>query len=523
MKKVTACFLVLVFAFVAIVGSTPAFSQDAADTVAVTPPADETIDEAINRVVSPWTTRVFDIIFWKIPFLKINGKEIPFILVWLAGAGLFLTFYFKFINLRSWRLGWRTIRGKYSKTSDPGEISHFRALATALSATVGLGNISGVAIAIATGGPGATVWMMLVGLLGMTTKFAECTLGVKYRKIGKDGKVSGGPMRYLAIGLKEKGMGPLGSTLAYIFAFLCIGAAFGGGNMFQVNQATEQFVNVTGLLTDQKWVFGLIVAIIVAVVIIGGVVRIAAVTSKLVPLMCGVYVLAALVILFANFSAIPEAFGLIFSSAFSPKAVEGGLIGVLLIGIQRAVFSNEAGIGSAPIAHAAVKTKNPASEGIVALFEPFVDTVIVCTMTALVIVITGTYTNPDGLNGIELTSTAFNSVLPGFQYILSAAVILFAFSTLISWSYYGQQAFCFLFGDSKASDLTFKFIFCVFIVIGSSLSLSAVTDFSDGMLLSMCFPNLIGVFILLPVVKRELASYLEKTKAADEAGTGIDE
>lgn len=476
--------------------------------------AKESVDEAINRVFAPWTKRIFDIIFFKVPFIKIGEeeKQIPFILVWLAGAGLFLTFYFKFINLRSWKLGLQTIRGKFSSPDDPGEISHFRALSTALSATVGLGNISGVAMAIATGGPGATVWMILVGLLGMTTKFAECTLGVKYRDIDENGEVAGGPMKYLTKGLAERGLGPLGTTLAYIFAFLCVGASLGGGNMFQVNQATQQFVNVTGLFVGREWIFGLIVAVIVGVVIIGGVVRIAAVTSKLVPIMCGIYVIAALVILLMNFTKIPEAVGIIISSAFAPKAVAGGLIGVMLIGIQRAVFSNEAGIGSAPIAHSAAKTKNPASEGIVALFEPFIDTVVVCTMTALVIVITGTYTNPDGLNGVELTSTAFDGVIPGFRYILSLAVILFAFSTLISWSYYGLQAFKFLFGNSRTVDLIFKVMFCIFVVIGAPLTLTAVTDFSDGMLLGMCFPNLIGVFILLPVVKKELAKYLEITK-----------
>ncbi len=514
MKRILTITILIVL-FGTMFSPYPVLSQESAPAAA----EKETIDQAINRVVSPWTQRVFDIIFFKIPFIKIGEekKQIPFILVWLAGAGVFFTFYFKFLNFRSWWLGLKTVRGKYSSDDDPGEISHFRALTTALSATVGLGNIAGVAIAIATGGPGATFWMILLGFLGMTTKFAECTLGVKYREINDRGEVSGGPMRYLTKGLAEMGMTTFGKTLAVVFAFLCVGAALGGGNMFQVNQATKQFVSVTGWLEGQEWIFGLIVALVVGVVIIGGVVRIAAVTSKLVPFMCGLYVLSALFIMMVNYDKIPEAIGIIFQSAFSPQAVAGGMIGVMLIGIQRAVFSNEAGIGSAPIAHSAVKTRYPASEGIVALFEPFIDTVVVCTMTAIVIVITGYYQNPGNLDGVELTSAAFDSVLPGFRFILSVAVILFAFSTMIAWSYYGLQAFKFLFGDNPKLDLAFKVIYCLFVVIGAPLSLSAVTDFSDGMLLGMCFPNLIGVFILTPVIRRELSRYLEATSRIDSA------
>ncbi len=468
-----------------------------------------TVDERINLAMSPMVGKIFDVIFWQIPF-----TEIPFILIWLAGAALFLTFYFKFINFRSFRLFIRTIKGRYTNADDPGEISHFRALATALSATVGLGNIAGVALAVAAGGPGAIFWMVLVGLLGMTTKFAECTLGVAYRKFDENGKVLGGPMLYLRRGLKERGLGPLGRTLAVIFSILCIGASLGGGNMFQVNQAVSQLQFVTGI-DGAGWAFGLVIAIVTGLVIIGGVVRIASVTSKLVPIMCGVYVLAAIAILAMNASAIPGAIGLIITDAFTGQAVAGGVLGVILQGIKRAAFSNEAGIGSAPIAHATVKTRHPASEGIVALFEPFVDTVIVCTMTGLVIVITGMYQNPDNLEGVPLTSAAFDGQIAGFRYVLSAAVILFAFSTLISWSFYGQQAFSYLFGNSRASGLVYKFIFCIFIVIGASMSLGAVVDFSDAMLLSMCFPNLIGVFILLPVVKTKLQEFLAHAREID--------
>ncbi len=470
------------------------------------------IDERINEEVAPYTEDIFEIVFWKLPF-KIGGVEVPFILIWLLGAGIFLTIYFKFINFRSFGLALRTIRGRYSSPDDPGEITHFQALSAALSATVGLGNIAGVAIAISKGGPGATFWMILVGLVGMTTKFAECTLGVRYRQIDEDGRVRGGPMRYLRDGLSEKGLAPLGTTLAVVFAILCVGASLGGGNMFQVNQACTQLVNITGgeegFWGQNRWIFGGIVAVLVALVIIGGIRRIASVTAKLVPVMCVVYIAGAIVVLLAHFSEIPAAFGRIFSEAFTPQAIEGGFIGVLLVGIQRAAFSNEAGIGSAPVAHAAVKTRKPASEGVVALLEPFIDTVVVCTMTALVIVVTGIVPEPDASfeRGIVVTSDAFGTVISWFPYVLFLAVLFFAFSTLISWSYYGVQAWSFLFGKKPAWEIAFKVIFCLFIIVGSSLTLGAVTDFSDGMLLGMCFPNLIGVYLLLPIVKKELDSY----------------
>lgn len=473
----------------------------------------DTVDQSINDAVAPFTEAIFKVIFFE-PF-SIGGQGVPFILIWLAGTAVFLTIYFKFINLTSLGLAIKTVRGKYSSPDDPGEITHFQALTAALSATVGLGNIAGVAIAISQGGPGAAFWMVVLGLVGMTTKFAECTLGVRYRDIDENGKVSGGPMKYLTKGLAERGWGKLGKVLAVIFAVLCIGASFGGGNMFQINQACSQFVEISGgedsLLADYRWVFGLVIAVLVGGVIIGGITRIAHVTSRLVPMMCLVYLAGAATVLFANFSEIPEALGLIVSQAFTPDAYVGGLIGALLVGVQRGTFSNEAGIGSAPIAHSAVKTSKPASEGLVALLEPFMDTVVVCSMTALVIVITGNYGEAySGANygqAIEITSKSFSTVITWFPFVLFIAVTLFAFSTLISWSYYGQQAWESLFGNSKLSDLSYKVLFCIFIVIGSSLSLGAVTDFSDGMLLGMCFPNLIGVYLLLPVVKEELLSF----------------
>ena len=481
--------------------------------------AEKTLDERINEAIAPMTEFIFSIIFFA-PF-SIAGKSIPFILVWLAGTALFLTCYFRFLNLRSFGIALKTVRGKYSKPNDPGEITHFQALTAALSATVGLGNIAGVAIAISKGGPGAAFWMIVIGLLGMTTKFAECTLGVRYRDIDKNGKVHGGPMKYLTKGLAERGLAPLGKVLGIAFAVLCIGASLGGGNMFQVNQACSQFIQISGgtesILADYRWVFGVVVAVLVGVVIIGGIRRIANVTSRLVPLMCVTYLLGALAVLFIHANEIPSAIGLIVSQAFTPDAYVGGLIGALLVGIQRGTFSNEAGIGSAPIAHAAVKTSKPASEGIVALLEPFIDTVVVCSMTALVIVVTGNYGESlSGANGIEVTSSAFESVISWFPFVLFVCVTLFAFSTLLSWSYYGQQAWGTIFGSSRPADLSYKILFCLCIVVGAAMSLGAVTDFSDGMLLGMCFPNLIGVYLLLPIVKKELASFKEHAAKIDQ-------
>jgi AGCS family alanine or glycine:cation symporter len=489
-----------------------------------------TIDQKIDNFCKPATETVNKIVFFKIHESSAKNADgtpvlsIPFILVWLGGGAVLLTLIFRFVNLSSFALALRTVRGKYSCDSDPGEITHFQALASAVSGTVGLGNIAGVAIAISKGGPGAAFWMFALGLFGMTSKFAECTLGVKYRQIGHDGRVHGGPMLYLTRGLAERGLGPLGKTLATIFALLCVGGSFGGGNMFQINQAASQFVNVTGgagsFLDANRWLFGLIVAVIVGLVIIGGISRIAVVTSKLVPLMTIMYVLGCLVVFLDHWDKIGETFGLIISGAFNMQAVSGGVIGVMLIGIQRAAFSNEAGVGSAPIAHAAAKTRFPASEGVVALLEPFVDTVVICTMTALVVICTGDYLDT-GKDGITMTSESFESVVPWFKYVLSAAVILFALSTLITWSYYGLQAWKFLFGKSHAADISYKLLFCLVVVIGAAMAPGNVIDFSDAVLLGMCFPNLIGVYLLLPVIKRELRLFREFSRRVD-SGESLD-
>lgn len=497
------------------------------------PPVDveKTMDQRIDEFFEPITKAVNELVFFKIynsSEKREDGKSklsVPFILIWLGGSAVVLTLVFRFINFRAFRLAIRTVRGRYTKSDDPGEITHFQALASAVSATVGLGNIAGVAIAISLGGPGAAFWIVVLGLLGMTTKFAECTLGVKYRQISKEGKVLGGPMLYLSRGLAERGLGPLGKTLAVIFSILCILGAFGGGNMFQINQATSQLVNVTGgegsFFDTKRWLFGLFIAILVGLVIIGGITRIGRVTSRLVPFMTVVYVLGCLVVIFEHYDRIFATFGLIFSGAFSGEAMAGGAIATMLIGIQRAVFSNEAGVGSAPIAHAAVRTKYPASEGLVALLEPFVDTVIICTMTALVVISTGDYLDR-GKDGITITSDSFSSVIPWFKYVLSVAVILFALSTLISWSYYGLQSWKFLFGKSKSADVVYKLLFCGVVVAGAAMAPGNVIDFSDAGLLAMCFPNLIGVFILLPVVKSELVKYMIYVKRVDD-GESLDE
>lgn len=500
--------------------------------------AEQGIDEVINEKFGAATGWFVRGIFAEIPVTDEVG--IPWVVVFLLGFALFFTFYFKFINLAAFGKAINVVRGKYDDLDhaeagvmigdltpgedipetiriegEEGEVSHFQALTAALSGTVGLGNIAGVAIAITIGGPGATFWMIVAGLLGMTSKFAECTLGVKYRDVDENGTVFGGPMYYLKKGLTEKGMKGLGKVLAVLFAIFCIGGSFGGGNMFQSNQAAIIFNDTAGFTSSSSgFVFGLVMAVLVGIVIIGGLKRIASVTEKVVPIMVGIYLLAALIVIGMNFSMIGDAFGKIFTGAFSPTGVAGGFVGVLVQGFRRAAFSNEAGVGSAAIAHSAVKTKYPASEGIVALLEPFIDTVVVCTITALVIIITGNYVNVDGATGVQLTSNAFASALPWFPYVLTVAVVLFAFSTMISWSYYGLQSWLYLFGRTKRNVITYKVVFCVFTVIGASISLGAVTDFSDAMIFAMAVPNLIGVSLLLPRVREEVKKYYDAMKAA---------
>ena len=520
------------------------FAQEATST------AEMGLDERINAWFTPIADWFGNVILHNFP-----GTGVPTIIFLLVlGAGFF-TIYFGFINIRRFGTAIQVVRGKYDDIDDHGpqekvavntvdgdivdtikdegehgEVSHFQALATAVSGTVGNGNIAGVALAIALGGPGATFWMIICGLLGMSTKFVECTLGVKYRDIGEDGTVYGGPMYYLTKGLKERGMAGLGKFLAVVFAILGIGASFGGGNAAQSNQAAMQLVDMLGWESaSARTLIGVIIMVLVGIIIIGGIKRIASVTEKVVPLMAGLYILGCLYIIGVNITAVPEAFNQIFSQAFSPQAGLGGMVGVLIVGFQRAAFSNEAGAGSASIAHSAVKTKFPASEGLVALLEPFIDTVVICTMTALVIIIFNTGGSEfayggdgsgaviiDGvsLEGAGITTAAFSKYIPFAGGFLTIAVVLFALSTMISWSYYGLQSWMYLFGRSKIADLSYKALFLVFIVIGAAADMSSVWGFSDAMILGLVFPNMIGLILLFPRVKEELTKYLNAIKAA---------
>ena len=505
----TSIFLLLI--------NTPLYSQDRG--------LDERINEAFTPVANWWEGLILH---------NFPGTGIPTIIFLLVGGALFFTVYFGFINVRHFSTAINTVRGKYdnadqqsnkavSEENEEGEVSHFQALATAVSGTVGNGNIAGVALAIAVGGPGATFWMVLCGLLGMSTKFVECTLGVKYRDVGDDGTVYGGPMYYLTKGLNEKGFGNLGKILAGIFAFLCVGASFGGGNAAQSNQAAMQLVDSFGMTGGSaRTIVGVIMMILVGIIIIGGIKRIASVTEKIVPFMALMYLIACLYIILTNFNFVDDAFGMIFSQAFSPQAGLGGLIGVLITGFRRAAFSNEAGAGSASIAHSAVKTNYAASEGLVALLEPFIDTVVICTMTALVIIIfngdntvfdyggVGGVVMIDGVpaEGAGITAAAFAKYISFSGPFLTIAVVLFAISTMISWSYYGLQSWMYIFGKSKVSELTYKSLFLIFIVIGAAGDMSSVWAFSDAMILALVFPNMVGLLLLYPRVKEELNNYL---------------
>lgn len=466
------------------------------------------IDQKVDQMLQPIADVFTSIVFYTV---NIGGVDAPLIVMWLILAAVVFTSYFGFINIRGFSHSCRVIRGDFSDPNDPGETTHFQALATAISGTVGLGNIAGVAIAVSIGGPGATFWMMLAGFLGMSTKFLECTLGVKYRHINAAGEVRGGPMYYLGEGLSQLGHHKSGKVLAYFFAVCCIVASLCGSNMLQANQAYQQFVSVLGseqgFWANNGWVFGTILAVIIGVVIIGGIKSIAKVTEKVVPLMAGIYLSAALFILAYHYAEIPHAFSLIIEGAFNPTGVVGGMIGVMLQGFKRSAFSSEAGMGAASIAHATAATKEPVREGYVALIEPFIDTVVICTITALVIVITGSYQNVDGISGVTLTSNAFASVIWWFPYVLSVCVLLFAISTMISWAYYGSIAWAFVFGESKKLAMLYKLIFCSATIIGASASLGAIIAISDSAFFSMAIANIIGLYLLAPQVKRDLKKY----------------
>lgn len=475
------------------------------------------IDQKADAFFKPLVSVLESVLFWD-PFAAagINlGTKVPFIIIWLIFGAAFFTVYFKFINFRGFGHAIKLAAGVYDKDGHDGEISHFQAISTACASTVGLGNIAGVAVAITLGGPGATFWLIVAGLLGMTSKFTECTLGVKYRKINEDGTVSGGPMYYLKHGLARKGLRRTGKVLSIIFAVFAAFGALGIGNMFQSNQVVAQTVAVFPQLADFKIWLGLFIAILVGVVIIGGIKGIARVNDKLFPFMALLYIISCLIILAFNFSHIGEAFILIVKGAFTPDAAKGGFLGVMIIGFRRAAFSNEAGIGSAAIAHSTVKTQKPVTEGFVSLLEPFIDTVVICTMTALVIIVTGLYENPDKLAGTQLTSAAFATVSGWFSYLLLPIIFLFAYTTIISWSYYGMKSFDFLagnfaehrFGNRSIATIGYQIFFLIFTVAGAVLSLGAIVDFSDMLILAMAVPNIIGLLILSPEVKAELNDY----------------
>jgi AGCS family alanine or glycine:cation symporter len=463
-------------------------------------------------VVAPISSVIFfDLAFWD------NGRpdeiQLPIVVVWLSCAALFFTLRFRFVNLRGFRHGLDIVRGRYTKGDEAGEISPFQALSAALSATVGLGNIAGVAVAVGLGGPGAVFWMVLAGFLGMSSKFAEVTLAQKYRVRRSDGHFSGGGMHYLASGLAEMGWPRAGKGLAALFAVMCIGGSLGGGNMFQANQSFAQFANVFPAFagTEGAVFFGGALAFVAGLVIIGGIRRIGRVAAALVPAMCAVYLATGLIILALHASEVPAAFGTIIAQAFNPDAAWGGFVGVLIMGFRRAAFSNEAGCGSAPIAHSAATTSEPVRQGLVALLEPFIDTVIVCQMTGLVIVLTGAYASPEAGSGIAATSWAFESVFPVFKYVLALAALLFAFSTMISWSYYGEQCWVHLFG--LRSLLAYKLIFLAFTWAGAVFAAQAVLDFGDLMILGMAFPNLIGVVLMSGKVKTMMDDYFARLRA----------
>lgn len=472
------------------------------------------VDEAMGRVNAVIAAVFFfDILFWD------PEHVLPLAVFWLILGAIVFTVQMGFINFRAFGHAIAVVRGKFSAPGETGEVSHFQALSAALSATVGLGNIAGVAIAVSLGGPGATFWMIVAGLIGMTSKFTECTLGQRYREVRPDGRIMGGAMFYLSKGLADKGLAGLGRVLAVMFAILCIGGSLAGGNAFQVNQSLNALQETIPVLGAYPWAYGLLMTVLVGLVIFGGIRRIANVAEAIVPLMAGIYIAAALAVIFMNLGRVPEALAAIVTGAFNPGAAYGGFIGTLVVGFQRAAFSNEAGVGSAAIAHSAARTEYPVREGIVALLEPFIDTVVICTMTALVIVITGAYANPAyadlvaNSKGAALTSRAMGEAITWFPYVLSAAVFLFAYSTMISWSYYGERCWSWMFGDNTSG--IYRAIFLVFVFLGSVITSTNVLDFGDLMILGMAFPNVLGLFILSPLVKRELDAYWAKKKAGE--------
>ena len=476
------------------------------------------IDASINNTIQPLTNILSSFIFYEV---EIFGSPMPLIVLWLIGAAIFFTAYFNFLNLRGFNHAFQLLRGDYSSPNNEGELTHFQALSTAVSGTVGIGNIAGVAIVISIGGPGATFWLVIAGFLGMSTKFAECVAGVMYRKVNPDGSISGGPMYYLEAGLRQRNLSWLAKPMGLFYSMAIVVGCLGIGNMFQSNQAFQQFIFITGgdtsFFSDKGWLFGSILAGIVGLVIIGGIQGIARVTSKLVPFMTLIYVVGALLVIIINADKVPWAISAIFTEAFNPSAMSGGMLGIMILGFQRAAFSNEAGIGSAAIAHATVKTQEPITEGYVGLMEPFIDTVVICTLTALVILTTvyePSMAN-EGIQGIALTSQAFSSTLSWSVLPLSFIAILFAFSTILSWSYYGLKGWTYIVGESVWAENIFKIFFCIFIALGCVINLSAVLEFSDALIFIVALPNILGLYILAPIIKIELTSYQKRLKSGE--------
>lgn len=464
------------------------------------------IDEKINSFMAPVSDSISGIMFYSI---SLAGTKVPLIVLWLIAGGIVFTLYLRFINIRGFRQAIRVVRGDYSDPETPGEVSHFQALSAALSGTVGLGNIAGVAVAISWGGPGAIIWMMLAGFLGMSLKFAECTLGVKYRRVNAAGAISGGPMYYLQDGFAKLGWPKFGKATAIFFSLMCIPGTFA---FFTANQSFQQFSSVSGF--NEGWIYGVVYAVLVGLVIIGGIKSIARVTGKLVPMMCALYFLGAIIILLVNATEIPAAMITIIKEAVAPEAVEGGVIGVIIQGFRRAAYSCEAGMGSAPIAHSTVRTNEPVSEGLVALLEPFIDTVVVCTLTALVIVVTGVY-KVDGLVGVSLTSAAFGTVVSWFPLVLTGVIILFAFSTTVTWAYYGMKAWTYLVGETENRELAFKIIICLSAVAGASMDLHSVIYFVDSVMFAMAIPNILILYFLAAEIRADLADYMRRVKSGE--------
>ena len=478
-------------------------------------PAHAGIDDTINAATAPIAGLIGKIVFFKVPFF---GAQLPMVVLWLVIGAVFFTVYMRFINIRGFGHAISLVKGDYADPRSSGEVSHFQALATAVSGTVGIGNIGGVAVAVTVGGAGATFWLIVAGFLGMSTKFVECTLGVKYRQEFDDGHVSGGPMYYLRKGFSERGMEGFGKFMGTFYAIGIFIGALGIGNMFQSNQAYVQLNNVSGgALDGLGWLVGLILAGVVFAVIVGGIKSIARVTEKIVPFMAVFYCLFAVIVILMNADAIPQAISNIFSGAFTGEGVAGGALGAMIIGFQRAVFSNEAGIGSASIAHSAVRTNEPVTEGIVSLLEPFIDTIVICTITALVI---GTAQVADPgyageAQGVAMTSAAFAREFSWFPVPLAFAALLFAFSTMISWSYYGLKGWTYLFGEGATGQTVYKILFCAFVALGCVVQLGPILDISDALVFLICVPNILGLYFLAPIVKREMESYFARIESGE--------